>query len=448
MLCVAADGHRAGQVMGAFHHITGLDGNFLTVYSLRIDFSGADIGSVTIGGNDPVGNLIRSIRLCPQGLIGRIVVRQRGGQQIYLALLCISVQRNIIALIVFAGNQVPAQEYPARLDRICHRHISAIADIDGVRAVTAVAIELHQIVIALVIHIKHGGAVRRDNVRLVIKRSKASNLFVGGSRLGHIAGIALQGNRRSQGGILHIQVIVNVLEIIVDAVIDLRRAVLHLENEVFLHIGKVDLDRIIGHICAVLRNPAGTITHDHRIGHVDSKIRSPQNRGHIGAIGRGVQLFKLIGGHTIGIHILHILVLDIMDLNGDKVQFIFIQLHSMAAFALGRRYRGSAFLHQVNGHRVGNIGIGIRIGPAAQPGRAVRAQDIFHQRQGNADVHIRAVVNVDPNAILLRVLHLPLVLGTCRQAHSSNGDFFVLQQVQAGKEFSIPGDLQGVIIVL
>ena len=156
----------------------------------------------------PVHHGVRGVGALPERYVAGVLRRNGGGQRVDLA----------VAHAVFV-QLVPAGEAVAVAGGGSGHKGRAIAGVDVLRAVAAVGIQLDLIVIAVVVALEHGGAVRRHRLGIVIQLGEAARLllaqpqsFIGddGARQGAVPPVEVH--------VLRVHVVVNVLEVVADSV--------------------------------------------------------------------------------------------------------------------------------------------------------------------------------------------------------------------------------------
>ena len=144
----------------------------------------------------------------PQGDVAGVLRRNGGGQRVGHA----------VARAVFV-QLVPAGEAVAVAGGGSGHKGRAIAGVDMLGAVAAVGIQLDLIVIAVIVALEHGGAVRRHRLGIVIELGEAARLllvqpqrFIGddGACQGSVLPVIVH--------VLRVHVVVNVLEVVADSV--------------------------------------------------------------------------------------------------------------------------------------------------------------------------------------------------------------------------------------
>ena len=156
----------------------------------------------------PVHHGVRGVGALPERYVAGVLRRNGGGRGVGLA----------VAHAVFV-QLVPAGEAVAVAGGGSGHKGRTIAGVDVLRAVAAVGIQLDLIVIAVVVALEHGGAVRRHRLGIVIELGEAARLllaqpqsFIGddGARQGAVPPVIVH--------VLRVHVVVDVLEVVADGI--------------------------------------------------------------------------------------------------------------------------------------------------------------------------------------------------------------------------------------
>ena len=168
----------------------------------------------------PVHHGVRGVGALPERYVAGVLRRNGGGQFVGLA----------VALAVLA-QLVPAGEAVAVAGGGSGHKGRTIAGVDVLRAVAAVGIQLDLIVIAVVVALEHGGAVRRHRLGIVIELGEAARLllvqpqrFIGddGACQGAAPPVIVH--------VLRVHVVVNVLEVVADGIGHRNGLVVHVDG--------------------------------------------------------------------------------------------------------------------------------------------------------------------------------------------------------------------------
>lgn len=158
---------------------------------------------VIVGVLQPVHLGVGRLRLRPDGDVAQILVGDGGGQRV----------RPAVALPVLL-HQIPAAEHIAVAGRLVHQKRCAVPCVHRLRAVAAVDVELDEVIIPVVVALKHGGAVRRHRLGIVVQLVEAHG--VGRVRRQHLIGddgAGAGGALLVQRHVLRVKIVVDVLEI-------------------------------------------------------------------------------------------------------------------------------------------------------------------------------------------------------------------------------------------
>ena len=120
---------------------------------------------VVIGVLQPIYGGVGGVHRAPERLIGAVFSGDSGGQRIGIA-----VSRTVRHI-------VPANKFVAVAGRRGHDERRAVSGIDRLRTVAAVHVEFQHIVVAVVVALKDGRAVRGHCFGVVIQLGKALGLL-------------------------------------------------------------------------------------------------------------------------------------------------------------------------------------------------------------------------------------------------------------------------------
>ena len=158
---------------------------------------------VVVGVLQPVHLGVGRLRLRPDGDVAQILVGDGGGQRV----------RRAVALPVLL-HQIPAAEHIAVAGGLVHQKRCAVPCVHRLRAVAAVGVELDEVIIPVVVALKHGGAVRRHRLGIVVQLVEAHG--VGRVRRQHLIGddgAGAGGALLVQRHVLRVEIVVDVLEV-------------------------------------------------------------------------------------------------------------------------------------------------------------------------------------------------------------------------------------------
>ena len=403
--------------------------------------------------DNPIRNLVGGICLIPNCFVGRVVSRHRQRQQIILTItgiaaitirICTHGRRiRLIGLYKIPALSVSVHtKDPTGLHWIWHRNMGTITDIDRIRTIAAVAVKLHQIVITLVIYMEYCRTVCCNQIRFIIQRSKSRDCHIHLAQCGAGSSFAHAIDCSLDFGIFHIKIIVDILEEVLNLVGNIRRMVLHNIHHICYDGRKRDMNLIFFIIKVILcyrpRYPTNADGYQPWIKAYQCRAMHHRIKGRLRRIIRLQRRYvrsKHIFRHLLigegAIRIFNPAVQIIVNRNRYKFRKIIVtHIRRHCIYSTWLILHNSFYARlQFNRNRICQVGIVLRVCTATQLGSAICAQYTLHQRQSYADSLLGTVIDIHPNAIFFRMLHLPLVGCTGRNTVRRNHDLLITLQI-------------------